>query len=124
MAGLVVQRQLYRWCVAGAHLCDLVHAPFLLVMVHAATRVDCIKTTRRCNRSFAAQDAPKNGAMFFELRTPGGTVAHAGLLEFTAPEGVALLPRDVAAALWGLGAEPSGPVTVTYTRLEKGTFVR
>ena len=51
-------------------------------------------------------------------------ITHAGLLEFTSPEGVVAMPRKVAECLWGRGREAGGPVTVTYKRLEKGTFVR
>ena len=38
------------------------------------------------------QDAPKNGAMFFELSSLGGRT-HAGVLDFTAPAGNVVLPR-------------------------------
>lgn len=48
-----------------------------------------------------AQDAPKNGAMLFELAAPNGARTHAGVLEFTAPEGVVLLPKKVVNCLWG-----------------------
>jgi len=46
-------------------------------------------------------DAPKNGAMLFELTTPSGRATHAGVLEFTAPEGCVQLPRKVIRSLWG-----------------------
>ncbi|EFJ51924.1 hypothetical protein VOLCADRAFT_86921, partial [Volvox carteri f. nagariensis] len=50
---------------------------------------------------------------------------HAGVLEFTAPEGTVLLPRKVVHSLYGsLDAQPSGTVIVSYRRLEKGTYVR
>ncbi len=93
--------------------------------------------------SLMAQDAPRNGAMLFRLRSRAtGAVTHAGLLDFTAPEGVALLPRKVRECLYGNGgaippAPPAPPAAVggaapapqpdlevTYVRLEKGTFVR
>lgn len=70
------------------------------------------------------QDASRNGALLFELTTPGGSRTHAGVLEFNGPEGVVAVPRKVAQCLWGPGAQVAGPVTVTYKRLEKGTFVR
>jgi hypothetical protein len=38
------------------------------------------------------QDAPKNGAMFFELSSLGGRT-HAGVLDFTAPAGTVVIPR-------------------------------
>ncbi|KAG1666244.1 hypothetical protein FOA52_011546 [Chlamydomonas sp. UWO 241] len=72
-----------------------------------------------------AQDASRNGALQFEIMTPGGASTHTGLLEFTAPEGTVLMPSRVADCLWGRErGEAQGPVTVTYKRLEKGTFVR
>lgn len=40
------------------------------------------------------QDAPKNGAMFFELTSLGGRT-HAGVLDFSAPSGTVVLPRKV-----------------------------
>ena len=131
--------------------------------------------------SLMSQGAPKNGAMFFEVSAPNGAKTHAGVLEFTAPEGVVLLPEKVVNCLWGMsgasapstpprsssgapspssgpaalatslpspwsdgsGGGPSpvasssrssshastsgrccGQVTVSYMRLEKGTYVR
>jgi ubiquitin fusion degradation protein 1 len=61
--------------------------------------------------------------MYFALRTPGGAVAHAGLLDCTAPEGTVLLPPGVAERLWGRGAEAHGQLAVAYTRLPRGAFV-
>ena len=49
--------------------------------------------------SLMAQGAPRNGAMLFELSTPGGCITHAGLLEFTAAEGFVALPRKVSEQL-------------------------
>ena len=61
----------------------------------------------------------RNGAMLFELRLPGSSglegSTHAGVFEFTAPEGTILLPRKVVQSLWGsLDAQPTGNVVVTY----------
>ena len=68
-----------------------------------------------------AQDAPKNGTMFFEVSTPGGGRTHTGVLDFTAAEGAAGLPPQVIASLWENGRIPGGEwITVTYRRLEKG----
>mgnify|MGYP001806968445 CR=1 FL=1 len=54
---------------------------------------------------------------------PGRT--HAGVLEFTAPEGCVLLPRKVCQSLWGsLDASARGSVVVTYVLLPKGDYVR
>ena len=41
------------------------------------------------------QDAPKNGAQLFELRTASGHVTHAGVLDFTAAEGSVAVPPHV-----------------------------
>jgi hypothetical protein len=47
------------------------------------------------------------------------------VLDFTAPEGVVLLPRKVSQCLFGLeGGEAGGRVTVRYRRLEKGAYVK
>jgi ubiquitin fusion degradation protein 1 len=50
--------------------------------------------------------------MLFEVATPAGASTHAGVLEFTAPQGVVLLPEKVANCLWGLVTpateEPNG----------------
>jgi len=73
------------------------------------------------SRELMAQDAPKNGTMFFEVTTQGGGRTHTGVLSFTAPEGSAGLPPHVVASLWPDGRLPTGEtVTVTYRRLEKG----
>ncbi len=42
-----------------------------------------------------AQDAPKNGAQLFELRGASGALTHAGVLNFTAPEGCVAAPAHV-----------------------------
>lgn len=73
------------------------------------------------------QDAPRNGAMLFELGHPNGRTTHAGLLEYTAPEGTVALPTKVLRCLWGPDAVPEecfGRISVKYRRLPKGTFVR
>lgn len=68
-----------------------------------------------------SQDAPKNGTMFFEIRTAQGRSTHVSVLEFTAGAGTVGLPSQVVASLWPSGVIPSGEhVTVTYRRLEKG----
>uniref|UniRef100_A0A383WIE9 UBX domain-containing protein n=1 Tax=Tetradesmus obliquus TaxID=3088 RepID=A0A383WIE9_TETOB len=58
--------------------------------------------------SLMSQDAPKNGAMLFEVAASNGGRTHAGVLEFTAPEGVVLLPEKVANCLWGLPGSSDG----------------
>lgn len=47
------------------------------------------------------QGASKNGAMLFEITAASGQSTHAGLLEFSAGEGVVGLPRKVVQSLWG-----------------------
>ena len=47
------------------------------------------------------QDAYKNGPMFFRLETAAGSFTHAGLLEFSAAEGLVALP--LKGGWWGLG---------------------
>lgn len=67
------------------------------------------------------QDAPRNGTMFFQIRTSHGRSSHVSVLDFTAGPGTVGLPSQVAASLWPAGEIPSGEkVTVTYRRLEKG----
>ena len=44
------------------------------------------------------QNAPKNGAMFFEL-TSLGFRTHVGVLDFSAPAGTVVLPRKVPIAI-------------------------
>ena len=67
------------------------------------------------------QDAPKNGALFFELRTAEGNSTHAGSLDFSAPEGTVFLPHQVVANLWADGVIPENvQLNVRYKRLEKG----
>lgn len=52
--------------------------------------------------SLLNQSASRNGAMLFEVAASNGGRTHAGVLEFTAPEGVVLLPPKVVNCLWGL----------------------
>eukprot|EP01023_Acetabularia_acetabulum_P025424 TRINITY_DN2433_c0_g1_i3.p1 TRINITY_DN2433_c0_g1~~TRINITY_DN2433_c0_g1_i3.p1 ORF type:complete len:356 (+),score=59.84 TRINITY_DN2433_c0_g1_i3:149-1069(+) len=70
------------------------------------------------------QDAPKNGTLLFEVRS-GENVTHAGVLDFTAPEGTVLLPNKVLKCLWGSQAEASGQqIQVSYKYLPKGQYVQ
>lgn len=41
------------------------------------------------------QGASRNGAMMFELRSQDGRITHAGVLDFTAPEGTVQIPAKV-----------------------------
>ena len=68
-----------------------------------------------------AQDAPKNGTMFFQISTAQGRSTHVSVLDFTAAGGSVGLPSHVVASLWPSGMQqPGEKVTVTYRRLEKG----
>ena len=72
-----------------------------------------------------AQDAYKNGPLFFRLTTAAGAETHAALLEFTGAEGFIALPRKVIRSLWGPGAgeaECDGTLDVVYRRLPKGAL--
>lgn len=70
-----------------------------------------------------SQDAPKNGAMMFEISTGAGRSVHAGVLDFSAAPGTVALPEHLIRNLWGLTTGDGhchGDVTVTYKRLPKG----
>jgi ubiquitin fusion degradation protein 1 len=74
--------------------------------------------------SLMDQGAMRNGPMFFTVTTAAGRSTHAALLEFTAAEGFAALPRKVVRSLWGPNAGEgacAGEVQVAYRRLPKGT---
>ena len=69
-----------------------------------------------------SQDAPKNGAMFFQITTAHGRSTHVSVLDFTARLDSVDLPSQVVASLWPSETlQPEEKVTVTYRRLEKGT---
>eukprot|EP01025_Chloroclados_australasicus_P027761 TRINITY_DN27479_c0_g1_i1.p1 TRINITY_DN27479_c0_g1~~TRINITY_DN27479_c0_g1_i1.p1 ORF type:complete len:413 (-),score=61.58 TRINITY_DN27479_c0_g1_i1:245-1483(-) len=70
------------------------------------------------------QNAPKNGTLLFEVRAENGRYTHAGVLDFTAPEGTVLIPKKVVNCLWGNEAEAQGQIVhVSYKFLRKGSFV-
>lgn len=71
-----------------------------------------------------SQDAPKNGAMLFELATSAGRSVHAGVLDFSAAHGTVAIPQHLIRNLWGLttcDGQCHGHVIVTYKKLPKGT---
>eukprot|EP00887_Chlorella_sp_A99_P003198 scaffold9.g3198.t1 len=73
-----------------------------------------------------AQDAPRNGPMYFCLSAPNGRSTHAGLLEFCAAEGFVALPPKVIRCLFGPDAGEdacAGRLRVTYARLPRGERV-
>ena len=70
-----------------------------------------------------SQDAPKNGAMLFELSTSAGRSLHAGVLDFSAAQGTIGVPEHLIRNLWGLttgDGQCHGHVIVTYRKLPKG----
>lgn len=72
-----------------------------------------------------SQDAPKNGAMLFELSTSVGRSLHAGVLDFSAAQGTVGVPEHLIRNLWGLTTRDGrchGHVVVTYKKLPKGTL--
>lgn len=73
-----------------------------------------------------AQDAPKNGAMLFELATSAGRSVHAGVLDFAAAQGTVAIPEHLIRNLWGLttcDGQCHGHIIVTYKKLPKGVLV-
>jgi ubiquitin fusion degradation protein 1 len=72
--------------------------------------------------SLMSQDAPKNGAMLFEVAASNGGRTHAGVLEFTAPEGVVLLPEKVANCLWGLPSSSTGSDGVSSSNQSSAAY--
>ena len=71
-----------------------------------------------------SQDAPKNGAMLFELATSAGRSLHAGVLDFTAAQGTVGVPEHLIRNLWGLttgDGQCHGHIIVTYQKLPKGS---
>ena len=71
-----------------------------------------------------AQDASKNGSIFFELRTASGATTHASVLDYTAPEGTVTLPEQTSHSLFGAQTGAHGTLQVTYTTLPKGELLR
>ena len=70
-----------------------------------------------------SQDAPKNGAMLFELSTSAGRSIHAGVLDFSAAQGTVGIPEHIIRNLWGLttgDGQCHGHVIVSYKKLPKG----
>ncbi|GFR41114.1 hypothetical protein Agub_g1756, partial [Astrephomene gubernaculifera] len=93
----------------------------------AAQPYDQQPSTPHSTPGSAARDTgagPGPGSTTFPSSSGSGRT-HAGVLEFTAPEGTVLLPRKVVQSLYGsLDAQPYGTVVVSYRRLEKGSYVR
>eukprot|EP00210_Caulerpa_lentillifera_P002584 g2478.t1 len=86
--------------------------------------MDKIRLPASMSSELMQQGAPKNGALLFELTAEnGGGKTHAGVLDFTAPEGTVGIPPHVAQCLWESGT-CQGKVTVRYKRLLDGKFAR
>lgn len=65
------------------------------------------------------------GSLLFEITADDGSRTHAGLLDFTAPQGKVCLPRDVLRSLTG-NMDPAqvGTVRVRYVKLPGGEFAK
>jgi len=113
-------------------------------------RADKLTLPPSARATLMAQDAPKNGPMFFELSVPetGATgregvemdedrasttrrrATYSGLLDFTAIEGTVGLPAHTARNLFGEAfssveeVQVAGPLDVRYTKLPKGTYAK
>lgn len=87
---------------------------------------DKIRLPKSSGDALMSQDAPKNGAMLFELSTSAGRTLHAGVLDFSAAQGTVGVPEHLIRNLWGLttgDGQCHGHVIVTYKKLPKGTYV-
>ena len=83
-----------------------------------------IRLPNSAGDALMSQDAPKNGAMLFELATSAGRSVHAGVLDFSAAHGTVAVPEHLIRNLWGLttcDGQCHGHVIVTYKKLPKGT---
>ena len=84
-----------------------------------------IRLPKSAGDALMSQDAPKNGAMLFELSTSVGRSLHAGVLDFSAAQGTVGVPEHLIRNLWGLttgDGQCHGHVVVTYKKLPKGTL--
>ncbi len=82
-----------------------------------------IRLPKSAGDALMLQDAPKNGAMLFELSTSAGRSLHAGVLDFSAAQGTVGVPEHLIRNLWGLttgNGQCHGHVIVTYRKLPKG----
>lgn len=82
-----------------------------------------IRLPKSAGDALMSQDAPKNGAMLFELSTSAGRSLHAGVLDFSAAQGTVGVPEHLIRNLWGLttgDGQCHGHVIVTYKKLPKG----
>lgn len=83
-----------------------------------------VRLPKSAGDALMSQDAPKNGAMLFELATSAGRSVHAGVLDFSAAHGTVAVPEHLIRNLWGLttcDGQCHGHVIVTYEKLPKGT---
>lgn len=85
--------------------------------------VDKVQLPASVSAELMAQRASKNGALLFELTAENGRLTHAGVLDFSAPEGTVAIPPHVASCLWESGT-CEGKVLVRYKRLLDGKFAR
>lgn len=85
--------------------------------------VDKVQLPASVSADLMQQRASKNGALLFELTAENGHQTHAGVLDFSAPEGTIAIPPHVANCLWESGT-CEGKVLVRYKRLLDGKFAR
>ncbi|KAK9862696.1 hypothetical protein WJX84_000990 [Apatococcus fuscideae] len=85
---------------------------------------DKVQLPASVGNELMAQDASKNGAIYFELQTSSGAKTHASVLDFSAPEGTVALPQQTARSLFGAHCGAHGMLQITYTTLPKGTFAK
>lgn len=85
-----------------------------------------VRLPKSAGDALMSQDAPKNGAMLFQLSTSAGRSLHAGVLDFSAVPGTIGVPEHLIRNLWGLttgDGQCHGHVIVTYKRLPKGQLL-
>eukprot|EP00892_Ulva_mutabilis_P004935 jgi/Ulvmu1/2813/UM142_0011.1 len=84
---------------------------------------DKIILPARLSNEFMKQNAHELGVSFWRLSARDGRSTAASVLEFSAPDGVVMLPPKVVHSLWGLDAQAHGDILVEFRRLEPGKFV-
>lgn len=93
-----------------------------MLLPKSAVAASQVQLPASVGNELMAQDASKNGSIFFELRSASGTSTHASVLDYTAPEGTVSLPPQTADSLFGQTARAHGTLQVTYTTLPKGKY--
>lgn len=100
------------------------HSDVTVTVHQSALSVLQIRLPKSAGDALMSQDAPKNGAMLFQLATSAGRSVHAGVLDFSAAPGTVAVPEHLIRNLWGLttcDGQCHGDVIVSYKKLPKGT---